>query len=168
MNPLILGNILSLIGCIIMVATGFIKTKKRVLIVQCIQVAFLGLANLILGAYAGFISGMVAIARNLVFYRVKSTNTLKLLFIFIQIALTVRPDNFQIVEILPILAAITFTWYIDTDNEITFKKVIILINVFWLIYDFSYFNYMAMSFDFFTILSNLMGIKMIKNDKSAE
>ena len=167
MNTLIIGNFIAFIGCILMVAVGFIKEKKKILIVQCFQFGIQGIANLILGAYAGFISGMISIVRNLVFSKINSTLSLKLLFIAAQLILTMNPNSFNLIECLPVIATVGLTWFIDTESNITFKKVIIFTCTCWLIYDFSYSNYVAMSFDFFTIISNFMGIKMIQKDKGA-
>lgn len=166
MNTLILGNFISLVGCTLMVAVGFIKEKKKILFVQCFQFAFQGIANLILGAYAGFISGMVSIARNLVFSKFKSTAALKLIFIAAQIAFSINPSSFSLIECLPIIATVGFTWYIDTESEITLKKVIIATCSCWLIYDLLYLNLVAMAFDAFSMISNFIGIMMIKKEKA--
>ena len=162
MNTLIIGNLISLIGCTLMIAVGFIKEKKKILTVQCFQFGFQGIANLLLGAYAGFISGMVSIARNLVFSKYKSTSALKLFFIAVQIALTIKPSSFNLVECLPLIASVSFTWFIDIEDECRFKMMIILTCSCWLIYDLLYFNIAAMSFDAFSMISNAFGIMMIK------
>ncbi len=165
MNTLILGNFIALVGCTLMVAVGFIQEKKKILIVQCFQFGIQGIANLILGAYAGFVSGMVSIVRNLVFSKFKSTTALKLVFIAVQIAFTINPSSFSLVECLPVIATVGFTWYIDTESEITLKKVIIATCSCWLIYDFLYLNLVAMAFDAFSMISNYVGIMMIKKEK---
>lgn len=166
MNTLILGNFIALVGCILMVAVGFIQEKKKILMVQCFQFGIQGIANLILGAYAGFISGMVSIVRNLVFSKFKSTTALKLIFIAAQVAFTINSSSFRLIECLPVIATVGFTWYIDTESEITLKKVIIATCSCWLIYDFLYLNLVAMAFDAFSMMSNFIGIIMIKKEKA--
>ena len=84
----LLGNVLSLIGCSLMVCIGFIRRKERVLACQCVQFGFLAAGNLILGAYSGAISGIVSILRNLVFTRRGGGTLLKLGFIAVQVMLT--------------------------------------------------------------------------------
>ena len=106
MNVLIIGNIISLIGCTLMVAGGFIKEKQRILTVQCFQFGFQGIANLILGAYAGFISGTVSIVRNLVASKRELNTSLKFLFIAIQVVISIGASGFVLTEMLPIVAAI--------------------------------------------------------------
>ena len=88
MNTFLLGNFISLLGCFLMVVIGFLRKKSHILTAQCFQFGLLGLANLILGAASGFISGVVGITRNLVFSKVKSTLWLKIFFIALQVLLS--------------------------------------------------------------------------------
>lgn len=163
---LLLGNLASLIGCLMMVLIGFIKKKERILLAQCLQFGFLGLGNLLLGATAGFISGVVSVTRNLVFYRVKGTAGLKLGFIAVQVLLTAMTWNGTLIECMPVLAAVLLTWFLDTKSDVQFKVVIIAVQVIWGIYDWHYANYVAFTADILTVLSNFIGIVMIR--KSVE
>ena len=63
---------------------------------------------------------------------------------------------------LPLVSGILLTWFIDTQSEAAFKTVIIAAQITWVIYDWSYRNYVAFAFDLFTIASNLIGICMIR------
>lgn len=161
MNTLLLGNFISLMGCLLMVAIGFLRKKSHILTAQCFQFGLLGLANLILGATSGFVSGVVGITRNLVFSKVKSTRFLKILFIAVQVVLSLPFVGNGLVDWLPIFAAVLFTWCIDTRSEVVLKFCIILAQFFWMLFDLYYRNYTAMAFDIFTMLSNLIGIFMV-------
>lgn len=167
MNTLLIGNFIALIGCLLMVAVGFIKDKRHILTAQCFMYGFLALSNFILGATSGFISGIASILRNLFFAKVKSSTKMKLIFILFQIAISFNPSSFSLLECLPIIACTAYTWYIDTESEITLKKVIMATSVCWVIYDFSYSNFVSMTFDLFSIASNLIGILMIQKSKKA-
>ena len=162
MNTLIIGNIISLIGCTLMVAGGFIKEKQRILTVQCFQFGFQRIANLILGAYAGFISGAVSIVRNLVVSKRELNATLKFLFVAIQVVISIGTSGFVPTEMLPIIAAVMMTLFIDTKDEAVFKLAVIASCSCWLIYDALYLNIVGLTFDVFTIASNIAGIIMIK------
>lgn len=162
MNTILIGNFISLLGCILMVISGLIKEKKKILLVQSFQVALLGIANLVLGAFSGFIAGIVSLVRNLVFTRLESSTKLKLLFIFIQIVLSINPNGMTWVDWMPVIACVSFTWYIDTPSEITLKKIFIMNLTCWAIYDLTYTNYVSFTFDLFSIISNFIGILMIK------
>ncbi|MBQ5671413.1 MAG: YgjV family protein, partial [Oscillospiraceae bacterium] len=80
MNVVVIANMISMIGCVLMVGVGFLQKKNQILLVQCVQFAFLAAANLLLGAMTGFISGGISIVRNLIFTRRENTGLLKVVF----------------------------------------------------------------------------------------
>ena len=159
---ILLGNIASLVGCILMVYVGFIQKKERILAVQCVQFGFFSLANLLLGGISGFISNAVSIVRNLVFAKFQNTFVLKLIFILIQVGLTMGSGVNSFVDWMPILTAVIYTWFLDLKNPVTFKWMIIFCQVLWLIYDSSYNNYVTVAFGIMTIISNGIGIWTLK------
>lgn len=160
------GNLVSFLGCILMVAIGFIKKKEQILAAQCVQFALMGAGNLILGAMAGVISNGVSIIRNLLFTRVKGTPGLKLLFIAIQVALTLMMSGGALIEWLPVIAVVVYTWCLDLKSAVAFKVVIIGCQILWVVYDWHYLNYVAFAFDLMTIASTVMGIVMIRREKA--
>lgn len=162
---LLLGNLAAFAGCMIMVAIGFVRKKEKILAAQCVQFGFLALGNLILGATAGFISGVVSIVRNLIFTRTKGTTALKLGFIAVQLLLTAFTWKGQMIECIPVLATVLFTWFLDTKSDVLFKLVIITGQAMWACYDWYYLNIVAFAFDLLTIGSNLVGLWMIRKTK---
>lgn len=167
MNTILIANFVSLVGCVLMVCVGFLRKKKQILAVQCVQFGFLAAGNLILGAFSGFISGVVSIVRNLVVTRFHCTVPMKLAFIGVQMALSARAVLGSPIEWLPVASGFLFTWFIDAKSEITLKWAIIAAQAMWMVYDFAYQNYVAMTFDIFTMLSNLVGIQMIRKSAKA-
>lgn len=165
MNLLLIGNAVSMIGCLIMVAIGFLKRKQHILIVQSVQCLFMGAGNLILGGVSGFICNVVTIARNLVFAKWDVTLPLKIFFIALQVVLSLGSLNAGLIAWLPILSAAVFTWFLDTKSETKLKLVILSTQVMWLIYDIHYLNYVATTFDVLTMCSNLIGLYMIRKSK---
>ncbi|MBE6980765.1 MAG: YgjV family protein [Ruminococcaceae bacterium] len=168
MNIVVLGNVISFIGCALMVAIGLIKSKKAVLAAQCVQFTIQAAANLILGAVSGAICGLVGIARNLMITRVKHVTLWKILFIGVQAGLTFLFDGFGLLVWLPIVSAAIFTWLIDAKSPVLFKVSIILAQSLWVVYDLCYQNYAALTFDVFTILSNLVGIWLIRREEGRQ
>ena len=167
MNPVVIANFVSLIGCIMMVLTGFIKKKEHILLTQCFQFGFLGAGNLILGAYAGFVSGVISIIRNLAAARFPINTPMKLGFIAVQVLLSIGAVQKSPLEWLPIFSGFLFTWFIDAKSVTVLKIAIIAAQAMWLIYDFTYQNYVTMTCDLFTILSNLAGIWMVRKQVKA-
>ena len=105
MNILLIGNAVSMVGCLIMVGIGFLKRKQHILLAQSVQCLFMGAGNLILGGVSGFICNVVTIARNLVFAKWDVTLPLKLFFIALQVVLSLGSLGDGLICWLPILAA---------------------------------------------------------------
>ena len=80
MNLILIGNIVALAGAAVMVASGFIKNRKNVLIAQCGQFAIMGVSNLILGGVTGMISNVVSILRNIICLKREFTIPLKIFY----------------------------------------------------------------------------------------
>lgn len=150
---LLLGNCLSLIGCIVMVAIGLVKKKEKILLYQCAQYIFMGLGNLVLGAVSGTVANLVGIVRNLVFAKTGGSTWLKVLFIAIQVGFTAISWNGQLIEVLPILATVLFVWFLDTGSDLLFKAVNLGCMFLWAAYDWHYRNYVAFTCDVLTIVS---------------
>ena len=162
MNLLLIGNGISMIGCLIMVLIGFLKKKNHILIAQCVQCLFMGIGNLILGGVSGFICNIVTILRNLVFVKFRNTTFLKVLFIVLQFALSIGSLSAGFISWLPLIAAALFTWCMDTKSPARLKVCILCTQVLWLIYDLYYLNYVASAFDVITMASNVIGLFMVR------
>ena len=165
MNPLFLGNAVSIVGCLIMVTIGFLKKKSHILIAQSVQCCFMGFGNLILGGVSGFICNIVTILRNLVFVKYPVTTKLKVFFIGLQAVLSVNSLRVGFIGWLPLISAALFTWYLDTTSAAKLKIVILCSQVMWLIYDLYYRNYVAAAFDVMTMASNLIGFFMVRKSR---
>jgi len=163
MPIVLIANIISLAGCVIMVVIGLLKTKRQILTAQCVQCGLLGVANLMLGGTTGFVTNVVTVLRNLICFRVPFSTGLKLFFIVIQIALAIPANKLGIVGLLPVMAAVLFTWFLDTDSPIRLKLVIIAAQLMWLIYDVTILNYTGAAFDALTIVTNAVSIRTMKH-----
>ncbi len=165
---ILIGNIIAFLGCGLMVLTGFIKNKDKILGAQCVQFVLQATSNRVLGAVSGFISCGLSVVRILVFKRVRVTVWLKLGFIALQGVLTVLAGADTVIEWLPMLAMVVYTWYLDTDSAIVFKFANIFGLALWVVHDLFYQNYVASAFDALTIVSTLSGVFMILRDKKKE
>ncbi|MBR3950158.1 MAG: YgjV family protein [Oscillospiraceae bacterium] len=162
MNTVLIGNLVSGVGCLIMVAIGLLRKNSHILIAQCFQCGFMGVGNLILGGVNGFIANVVSIGRNLIFVKCRTTTALKVGFIGLQLLLSLGSMDDGLICWLPIVATALFTWFLDTKSPLTLKKVILTTQVMWLAYDIYYRNYVTVTFDVMTMVSNFIGYRMIK------
>lgn len=168
MNTVLLGNIISLAGAMIMVAIGFVKHRRDILLVQCAQFSVMAVGTLLLGGVTGAISNGVSILRNLFCLKYPLTLPFGLVFISLQFFLTLGFNNMGWRGWLPLAAASTFTLVINTKNEILLKSVIIFGQVCYVVYDLSLQNYASFAFDILTILSNIWGIISLRKRPAAE
>ena len=165
MNRILIGNLIAFAGAVIMVLIGLIRSKRNILIAQCVQFAVMGIGNLVLGGVTGFVSNIVSIARNIVCFYRPLTVPLKLLFIVILGGIGLYTNNLGLVGLCPVISAVLFTWYLDSD-EIRLKIVIIITSALWTCFDFTIHNYVTMVMDLLTIVTNTAGIVMIRSGKA--
>ena len=111
MNTVLLGNIVALIGAAIMVSTGFLKTKKQMLTVQCFQFGMLSASNAILGAFTGITANVIGIARNLFCMKKEFTTPWKIVFIAAQLALLFAFNSDGWFGLLPAAATCVYTCF---------------------------------------------------------
>jgi hypothetical protein len=163
MNTVLIGNIIAFAGAALMVAIGFIKTRKSILVTQCAMFGLLGTANIILGGMTGAVSSLVSIIRNVLCIRGPLSVPLKLTVIAVQILLSIKVNDLGWIGWLPIISAGFYTWMIDVQDEIRLKEILIISQSMWLIYDLAIMNYVGFTFDILTILSNLYGIISLRS-----
>ncbi|MBQ5357196.1 MAG: YgjV family protein [Oscillospiraceae bacterium] len=160
---ILLGNIVSLIGCTVMVLIGFIKNKDRYIVMQTLQFGLNALSHFLLGGYGGTVASLVSVVRNIIISRWKCTTKIKIALIALQAVFTISTITANPITWIPIIAAGMFTWYIDTKDVMWFKWVIIITLVMWAVYDIYHHNYVSVWFSAFTCITN--GISMVKIHK---
>ena len=74
MAQLICGNIVALIASILMVISGSVKDRKKIIYIQTLQILGFTLSTLILGGYTGTIVNLISLFRNYLCYKDKLTN----------------------------------------------------------------------------------------------
>ncbi|MBE6882777.1 MAG: YgjV family protein [Ruminococcaceae bacterium] len=165
---IIVANIISIISCTMMVLIGLIKNKNKILAAQCVQFTLMGVSHYLLGGMGGVIATVVSIIRNLVFFKCKPSVPLKLLFVVLSVVLSLGTVTLNPITWLPILATSLFTWVIDSEDIIKFKKVMIITVCMWFVYDAVHLNFISAAFDAFTVVSTGYSIWQIKKEKRTE
>lgn len=172
MEPLVLGNLVSLAGSVVMVLTGFIKRKNGILLAQCVMFVLLSAANLILGGVAGAVVNGISILRNVLCLFIPLTALWKAGFILLFFAMALLSPvigltkQFSGWDLLPAVAGSVFTWCLGSEDGIRLKGAIIFGQLMWCFYDFTIRNYTALCFDVMTIISNVIGILMLRRDRA--
>ncbi len=162
---LIIGNIVALIASIIMVYSGYLKQKKKILYVQTIQIGLSVLSNIILGGITGAIINAVSCIRNILCYKEKLSNITKIILIIIAITLSLSFNNLGLIGLLPLISTIIYISLMNTKDIIKFKYLIILTTILWLAYDLYIKSYIFACFDFMNIVVNIISIiQLLKNN----
>ena len=65
MSCIVIGNIIALIASIIMVYSGLLKQKKKILYTQTIQILLAVISNIVLGGLTGAIINALSCVRNI-------------------------------------------------------------------------------------------------------
>lgn len=167
MNIILIANAISLIGAGLMILAGLIKSKRNILLTQCIQFTLMGVSNFLLGGISGTISNVLSILRNLFTFRWTLTPLWKFIFIAVQAGLTIVGNTLGWLGWIPVVSVASLTLILDTKNEILLKAVIIFGLVLWVIFDLALLNYVSAAFDVFAIVTNLIGIRLILRQRKA-
>jgi len=185
MSFLLIGNAFSFAGAILMVLVGFVKSRKKIIGAQVIQFILMGIGNFVLGGLTAVITNLLSIVRNLIILKWKFTWPLKILFIASmgglsllsmfsgQSVMPAGKDPYGIIVWFPIIGTTMFTLFLDVNSDVLLKVVIVISQVFWLIYDLTIMNFASAIFDVLTIVSTSIGVILIlrgkeKNDYEAE
>lgn len=158
---IVIGNIVALVGSVLMAYSGIIKEKQKIIIVQTIQMLMLGLSNIILGGIPGAIINSVNCIRNILCYEEKLGFKEKLILVTISVGLSIYFNNLGIIGILPVIATVFYTMLMDMKNVVKFKVLLIFTLILWGIYDIYIKSYTSAIFDFITIGANIFSIYRI-------
>ncbi len=164
---ILIGNAVALAACTVMMLVGFIHEKKRIIAAQCLQFTLMGISNIFLGATVGWIANIISIVRNALFIKVKPGKGLKIFFIAAQALFSLSAMTPNPISWLPLIAVGTLTWYIDCEDVIKFKWVIMITLALWTVYDLCHMNFISGWFDIFTVISTGYSIYKIKGRAKA-
>ena len=164
---IIIGNIIALIASILMVYSGIVKEKKKIIIFQSIQTGLSIISNLVLEGFTGAIINAIGLIRNILCYKDKLGLTEKIIITIISVMLTILFNNLGIIGYLPLLSTVVYLWLMNIKNIIHFKYLIIFTMILWAIYDFTIMSYTSCVFDVLTVLSNIISIIQIMHKRKA-
>ena len=154
----ILGNVVALVASIFMVYAGILKKKKSILLCQCIELTLYTISNIILGGIPGAIINFLGVIGNVLGYKNKLNAVSKTILTILTIVLTLLFNNLGLVGYLPLICMVIYLWTLDIKDVFKFKNFILIIMVFWCIYDFSIKSYVATVFDVLTIASTIISM----------
>lgn len=169
MVSIIIGNIIALIASILMVYSGMLKKKKKILYFQTVQIGMSVISNIILGGITGAIINALSMIRNILCYKNKLGLKEKIIITILAIILTFKFNNLGYIGLLPLISTVSYIWLMNIKDVRKFKLLIIFTMLMWLIYDVVIKSYTSAIFDFMNIIANmltLLQIKLVKKVKN--
>lgn len=165
MLQLVSGNIVALIASILMVASGCVKNRKKIIYIQTLQILCFTISDLILGGFTGAVINLISIVRNILCYKDKLTNISKTILILLSVILSLLFNNLGFLGLLPLISTVAYTCFMSIKSTIKLKLLIIFTMVMWLIYDILIRSYTSAVFDLFNILANTITIYQLSHKK---
>lgn len=165
---IVLGNIIALIASLLMVYSGILKQKKKILYIQTVQIGLSVVSNIILGGITGAIINALSVIRNILCYKDRLKLKEKTILIIMASILSIKFNNLGFLGMLPLISTVSYIIFMNTKNVIKFKILIIFTMTMWLIYDLNIKSYTSAAFDFMNIIANIISITQIaikNNDK---
>ena len=162
MNTILIANAIALLASLLMVYTGYIKKKEKILFFQTIQIGLSVISNLILGGITGAIINALGLIRNILCYKEKLNKIAQIILIILSILLGVYFNNLALIGLLPIISNVVYIVFMNIKDVIKFKYLIIFTMTMWLIYDIYIMSYTSAVFDLGNIIANIISIIQIK------
>lgn len=168
MNTILIANAIALIASLLMVYTGYIKKKEKILFFQTIQIGLSVISNIILGGITGAIINTLGLIRNILCYKEKLNKIAQIILIILSILLGVYFNNLALIGLLPIISNVVYIVFMNIKDVIKFKYLIIFTMTMWLVYDIYIMSYTSAVFDLGTMIANIIAVIQIKRNKGEE
>ena len=160
------AQVLSLIGYVLMVVTGYIKKEKKMLRTQDVQLVFIIAMGVLLNAFSGIIINSIQIIKNEIYLKGKLNKYTKAVIVGLGIVMTLIFNNGGIAGWLPAVNLFIFTYFLGMGGAMGIKALIFITTCGWAIYDFSITNYVGFVFDILTLISCIIGVIRLKNENN--
>ena len=150
LNNLVVGNIILFAASLIMVSLGLLRNKKKILLLQTVQIFMMGIGCLFLGSVPAAIINLFACVRNILAYFDKPNKNYKVILIILCTGFSIIFNNIGIWGFFPIVSSILFVIFVDTKDISKYKQLEITSTSLWLVHDIYILAYSAAIFDVFT------------------
>jgi hypothetical protein len=164
---IIIANIIDFIAALIQVASGSIKEKSRILMVQILQLLMQAVSMLLLGGITGAVSNVLSCYRNYLCYKGKLSAFWKAVLIGASVVMTVLLNDQGLWGILPAVVCTVYILLMDIKDPIKFKLLVTLSFIPWMFYHFILGSYTGAFFDAATIITNTVTLVVMMAEKRA-
>ena len=136
MAVIIIANIIDFAAAMVMIWSGTMKKKSKILAWQSVQLLMQTVSMTMLGGITGAISNVLSVIRNIICYKDKLTWYVKALLIAASLYLTIRFNTQGALGWLPFVVCTVYVLLMDIQNPIAFKLLVTASFVPWVVYYF--------------------------------
>lgn len=163
----IIANIIDFAAALVQVGSGSIKQKKKILVVQNVQLLMQAMSMLLLGGVTGAVSNVLSCYRNYLCYKEKLNTFWKAALIAATIGMTVVLNEQGLLGILPAVVCTVFIIFMDVKDPVKFKLLVTVTFLPWMFYHFILRSYVGAFFDVATIITNAVTLYAMIKEKNA-
>lgn len=163
---IVIANVIDFLAALIQVASGSIKEKTKILVVQIVQLLMQAGSMLLLGGVTGAVSNVLSCYRNYLCYKEKLTTFWKTVLIALSVLMTVLLNEQGLLGILPAVVCTVYILFMDLKDPVKFKLLVTLSFVPWMIYHFVLKSYVGAIFDAATIITNAVTLCVMIKEKN--
>ena len=161
----LIANIIDFLASILMVASGSIKKKAKILAVQIIQLLMQSVSMLLLGGITGAVNNVLSCLRNYICYKEKMNAVWKAVLIVASIALTLLLNDQGLLGLIPVVVCTVYILLMDIKDPIAFKLLVTASFVPWVFYHFYLGAYVAAVFDTLSVITNAVTLFVMIQEK---
>lgn len=159
---LAIGNILGFMASVLMVFAGCIKSKKKIIFWQTVEVILAGIGYFVLGSYVAAANMGIGSIRNVLCYKDRLTFVAKIVLAVLYAVLSFAFNNVGWIGIALLIGSVASLFIIDIKNVVLFKFLGMCGMFVWAVHDFSVQSYVAFIFDIGTIVALAVSMFQIK------
>lgn len=164
---MILANIMSGIGMMLLVYSTFSKSKKKMLWIQVGDCFFNALGCLLAGSYSATATNAISMIRNIVNARGKMTKILSYIIAIILLTLGVVVNKKGLIGLLPPLASVIYTIWLERGKTAQSLRFGLVVNLaLWLVHDFYVGLYVSGITDTLLIIVTVINIARFRKEQT--
>ena len=161
----LIANIIDFLASMLMVASGSIKKKAKILAVQIVQLLMQSVSMLLLGGITGAVNNVLSCLRNYLCYKDKLNIFWKAALIAVSIGLTLLLNDQGLLGLIPVVVCTVYILLMDLKDPIAFKLLVTLTFVPWVFYHFYLGAYVAAIFDTLSVITNAVTLGIMIKEK---
>ena len=161
----LVANIIDFLASMLMVASGSIKKKAKILAVQIIQLMMQSVSMLLLGGITGAVNNVLSCLRNYLCYKEKLNAYWKAFLVVVSVILTLLLNDQGLLGLIPVVVCTVYILLMDIKDPIAFKLLVTLTFVPWVFYHFFIGAYVAAIFDTLSVITNAVTLGIMIKEK---